>query len=347
MLPNSLSWRRAFTLIELLVVIAIIAILIGLLLPAVQKVREAAARSTCQNNLKQIALAAHNYESQQGKLPPGAVGAPISSSLPSAFPWNAPYNGVLTFLLPQLEQENIYRQISTNVNPQGQTVGLVYFENNPPAQANSGWWNNAINFQVAQYRIKTFLCPSDDPDSNTNGVFITSFPVPVLGPNGIEWSAGYMPNPWGNNFGKTNYLGSAGCLGDIPAIPFYNRYRGALYNRSSERLATMRDGNSNTILFGETLMGRETSPRDFAASWFGAGFMATAWGLPTPAQWHTFGSRHTSVVNFARADGSVTPVRKGVAAQGTMTQWFSNEWYQYQRFGGTNDGELIQFSVLE
>ena len=337
MLPNSLSWRRAFTLIELLVVIAIIAILIGLLLPAVQKVREAAARSTCQNNLKQIALAAHNYESQHGKLPPGGVGPPLGTG----FSWSAPHNGVLTFLLPQLEQENIYRQISTNVNPQGQTVGLVYFENNPPAQANSGWWDNAINFQVAQYRIKTFLCPSDEPDSATIGVFITAHME-----NGT-FSGGYYPNPTGNLFGKTNYVGSAGAIGNAANNSFYNTYRGPFYNRSAERLAAIRDGNSNTALFGETLMGRETGARDYSASWFGVGYGAHAYGLLIPAQWYTFGSRHTSVVNFARADGSVTPVRKGVAAQGTTTQWFSNEWYQYQRFGGTNDGQLIQFSVLE
>src|SRR5262245_66510976 len=107
------SRRSGFTLIELLVVIAIIAVLIGLLLPAVQKVREAANRMSCQNNLKQIGLAAQNYQSTYGTLPPAILGdQPQGTNLMN--PPRAQFVGVLGFLLPYIEQENVYKQMNVN-----------------------------------------------------------------------------------------------------------------------------------------------------------------------------------------------------------------------------------------
>src|SRR5262245_58062841 len=104
--------RRGFTLIELLVVIAILAVLIGLLLPAVQQIREAANRVACANNLKQLGLALHNYHGDYGKFPPGAVGP--FASLPRFA--GLKHHGLGTYLLPYLEQSALARQYSWDVS---------------------------------------------------------------------------------------------------------------------------------------------------------------------------------------------------------------------------------------
>ena len=121
--------RSGFTLIELLVVIAIIAILIGLLLPAIQKVREAAARTQCQNNLKQLALACHNYENTYQMFPVYGVSTPYQQ-------------GWVALVLPYLEQvsiRNIYNYDSAN-------------------------WFDAVNDSPRMSPVKTFLCPSGQPN---------------------------------------------------------------------------------------------------------------------------------------------------------------------------------------
>jgi prepilin-type N-terminal cleavage/methylation domain-containing protein len=151
--------RRAFTLIELLVVIAIIAILIGLLLPAIQKIREAANRTKCQNNLKQIGLGLANHESQFGYFPPGALRSPASGTVgPFYQKFGVTANGVnhswTVFLLPFIEQDNLIRQYNFNAD-----------------------WTSAANKAVRETQIALFICPSTPGknrfDPNTvNGVAI-------------------------------------------------------------------------------------------------------------------------------------------------------------------------------
>ena len=134
--------RRAFTLIELLVVIAIISVLIALLLPAVQAAREAAHRSQCVNNLKQIGLALHNYISATNVLPPGRINSHIAG-LGNCW-------GMYAQLLPQLEQQVIFNAFNFNLPPDVDTTPTVTY-----AEANSTGFMSFIN---------TLLCPSDsDP----------------------------------------------------------------------------------------------------------------------------------------------------------------------------------------
>src|SRR5262245_18176159 len=128
--------RRAFTLIELLVVIAIIGVLIALLMPAVQKVREAAARTNCKNNLHQIGVAFHNYHGAYGSFPPGFVSqaaAVDDESLGPGWGWAA-------LLLPYVEQDNLYRQINF-----AKDIA------------------DAANAQARVTSLSLFRCPSDNP----------------------------------------------------------------------------------------------------------------------------------------------------------------------------------------
>jgi prepilin-type N-terminal cleavage/methylation domain-containing protein len=322
MSPPRTVRRGGFTLIELLVVIAIIAILIGLLLPAVQKVREAAARMQCSNNLHQISLASHDFESASGKLPTGVNwiyrgGGPNLSN-------DGSYLGALAFILPYVEQDNVYRQINPN----------FFNLNLDPA---TPWWRDGPTFAVAQSHIKTFECPADNPYQGTrNGVWASMLTEQTT-LYGI-----YFPNPGGTQLGASNYISNAGVIGQAQNSTFYAQYCGPYYDRSKTTFPTISDGTSNTIAFGETLGGNgPPNPRDFRLSWMGASSLPTAWGLQDPPHWYTYGSKHTAVIQFGFCDGSVRGLRKGAGAQ-----FFTPDWFNLARASGFQDGQVIDFSQL-
>src|SRR5438128_398037 len=150
--------RGAFTLIELLVVIAIIGVLVGLLLPAVQKVREAANRMSCANNLKQIALAAHNYESAYQKLPPGFLGTFPDPGVDPMPTYDAQFVGCLAYLLPYVEQDNTYRTMTADLPGDYLSVAKRY----------PGWWNYPSAVSASFTKVKTYLCPSDKAESSSD-----------------------------------------------------------------------------------------------------------------------------------------------------------------------------------
>jgi prepilin-type N-terminal cleavage/methylation domain-containing protein/prepilin-type processing-associated H-X9-DG protein len=329
---DSVKSRTAFTLIELLVVIAIIAILIGLLLPAVQKVREAAARMSCLNNLKQIGLAAMNYESAYGVLPPGVnLSANATNGSNAGYvsgpPYAGPYTGVLVYLLPYMEQQTTYSLIPQTYMTLNTTQGAWAYNTAPY----SGDGNHTgYGFIPAYTHVKNYLCPSDYAQNLVPSIGIVDAYWTEPGYIWIDYvyDGAFFNNQWGNEWGRTNYIGCGGYLG--PNGP----YEGIYFANSQTKITTITDGTSNTIAFGESLFGTATGSRDYVCTWFGAGTMPTAWGLTNTPDWYNFSSRHTGIINFAFADGSVRPIT--VSANYSMFVYAS----------GMNDGQVINYSQL-
>jgi prepilin-type N-terminal cleavage/methylation domain-containing protein/prepilin-type processing-associated H-X9-DG protein len=369
MRTRRLPARPAFTLIELLVVIAIIAVLIGLLLPAVQKVREAAANTTCRNNLHQIGLAAHAYANDNnGTFPPGSNVSPNSVpqgqgapngpyTLPQ--PYAGPYTSVLAYLLPYVEQTNLYNAIKSQAGYDyftlGTTTGAWAYSTSPHDYESGvqGWWpyaNGTGYNHIFDTHVKTFECPSDDPYGNMrkqDDWVIDAWVVDPYGRYYIDYVYNYPG--FGAEMGASNYGGSAGLLSDANVrieVPknsgiFYDtqQYKGIYYANSKTRIVAIGDGTSNTIAFGEIASGLYTDSsggsRNYRLTWMGSGSTSVKYGLPSsPRQpgdtvvrgpWQ-FSSRHNGNVNFAFADGSVRSIKSNV------------DYPPYFAAAGANDG---------
>jgi prepilin-type N-terminal cleavage/methylation domain-containing protein len=313
--------RKGFTLIELLVVIAIIAILIGLLLPAVQKAREAAARTACRNNLKQLALAAHNYESSNRTLPPGFLGGQNDQTI-AASSFNVQCVGVIICLLPYIEQDNLYKLCMAG-------VPADYLD---PSKTYPAFWNFGGMWTNRGAIIKTLLCPSDT-GSFSAGTYDQIFETFLTSPTSFQLKGWWFKDP---TFGKTNYLAVSGRSG-LTIDP----YRGAVADRTSTSLVKIGDGTSNTLLFGEYNT-KFTGGVFICPSWMGAGAFPVVGGLVMPdaadPHFERFGSRHTGIVQFAVGDGSV----RGLSYVGTS----GNAYVYYNYYAGANDGQVIDFTTL-
>ncbi|MFO0938689.1 MAG: DUF1559 domain-containing protein [Gemmataceae bacterium] len=312
------SNRGGFTLIELLVVIAIIAILIGLLLPAVQKVRDAAARLKCQNNLKQIGLALHSYESANQFFPPGYVDG---NTNPNVTPDGdlGPGWGWASYLLPHLEQGNLFNQINFK-----QPIGT------------------GVNAQVSQQNLTIFQCPSD-PYQQLVPVYDSNFSTPVA----TVAHANYVGcTGWLECFNGATGNITVGNGDDGLAGVYGPGGRGVFWRNSRTRITDVTDGMSNTIFAGER------SGNHSPATWTGAvpGGRCPAWmAVTSPSPYSpppgpaydnadfgeafvlahcnathlpnadfpiydpdTFYSFHTGGCNFLLGDGSVRFISSGI-----------------------------------
>jgi prepilin-type N-terminal cleavage/methylation domain len=330
---------RGFTLIELLVVIAIIAVLVALLLPAVQQAREAARRSACVNNLKQIALANHNFHDTYNKCPPshqGPAKADKYADLEDYF--DEYYIGSLPYLLPYLEQSALYDQLppqffrTDRMAASGEVLNWWYMDPAAFAGYKDPW-------DVAQWKIPVFNCPSAAKSYTDIVVLAHNRANPPATPGGnaigiyVNLYTGASSDGWPvEELGKTNYVPMMGRPDE-----YNGKWNGIFRNRSDTRFGEVTDGLSNTILYGESHGGWYGGGQgEVGLLWIAAIGNITSTGLKLNSPktqgddslW-CFSSFHGPVVNFAFADGAVRNLQNNI------------DTTVFRKLGAMSDGEVI------
>lgn len=280
--------KRGFTLVELLVVIAIIGILIGMLLPAVQQVREAARRSACSNNLRQVTLAAINFESAHMRFPPGTMwyepgGDTFGSRVGS-------HNATPVYLLAFMELDNLDER-------------LVSERSLDHIVSSSGRWYFTSDFDwVRDTKVENFLCPSSTVGTSPNVVW-------GISRNGIGIA---RSAPW-TDLKHTNYLSSAGYVGGLHSL--YDpegTWAGIFCDRSANGYGDINDGASNTVAFVECA--KMLDPWDqpnFADYCWNTGAKISGFGTGFEG-WGIWSEHRGDGMNNSMADGSTHFVNRDI-----------------------------------
>jgi prepilin-type N-terminal cleavage/methylation domain-containing protein/prepilin-type processing-associated H-X9-DG protein len=305
--------RTGFTLIELLVVIAIIAVLIGLLLPAVQKVREAANRMKCSNNLKQQGIALHNFHDAYGRFPPGKAQIGVGW-YPRSYPGlNATiaYNHTgFYYLLPFIEQDNLFRQY----DPGYPSCNSVAFGSAP--LAGGGITAAHPNAAVVGSKVAVYACPSDGE------------PAPDDEPGSFCGNANAKTNAR-----RSNYLFSTYNLTEWSAPwPIATGARGAFGTNSTCQFSDITDGTSNTLMVGESKQ-MHTTEGGFrlGSPYWGAGTWGSSYGIVDNGAYGYWGI-NVPHPDFDSTNGGVAGFCRDRGGNQCQYAWGFGSWH----VGGAN-----------